>query len=510
MNWNEGYVTDVDYTYGYYTELNPVRIKLAFANVGIKFPNIGTACELGFGQGLSSNVHASASVTSWHGNDFNPAQAAFAQELAEASGSGAKFVDESFEAFCGRSDLPNFDYIALHGIWSWISDDNRQAIVDFARRKLNVGGVLYISYNTLPGWAPFAPIRHLLTRHSEYYGVEGNGRSANIEASLNFADTLTEVNPSYFQANPSVATRLNSLKEANKNYLAHEYFNRDWHPMHFADMADWLKPAALSFVCSAHFIDHMEVANLTKPQLDLLNTITHPIFKQSVRDFMVNQGFRKDYWVKGPRNLTSAERLEVIRDIRVTLIKPASDISLKAKGSLGEVTFSEEIYGKVIAQFDTSAVKSLGELEKSLKESNIKLAEIFEVALALSGTGDLSVAQDDESIKAALAKTQKLNKHLIGKARTSNEIGYLASPVIGGAVPVERFHQIFISAVQNNCKTASKISEFTWSIIAEQNQRLIVDGAMLETEETNVKELTRQANDFMSKNLAVYQNLMIC
>jgi len=254
----------------------------------------------------------------------------------------------------------------------------------------------------------------------------------------------------------------------------------------------------------------MEVANLTKPQLELINTITHPIFKQSVRDFMVNQGFRKDYWVKGPRNLTSAERLEVIRDIRITLIKPASDISLKAKGSLGEVTFSEEIYGKVIAQFDASAVKSLGELEKSLMESNIKLAEIFEVALALSGTGDLSVAQNDESIKAALAKTQKLNKHLIGKARTSNEIGYLASPVIAGAVPVERFHQIFISAVQNNCKTASEIAEFTWSIIAEQNQRLIVDGAMLDTEEANVKELTRQANDFMSKNLVVYKNLMIC
>jgi len=44
--------------------------------------------------------------------------------------------------------LPDFDYIGLHGIWSWISDENRQVIVDFIRKKLKVGGVLYISYNT--------------------------------------------------------------------------------------------------------------------------------------------------------------------------------------------------------------------------------------------------------------------------------------------------------------------------------------------------------------------------
>jgi SAM-dependent methyltransferase len=64
--------------------------------------------------------------------------------------------DESFAEFASR-DLPEFDYIGLHGIWSWISDENRAVIVDFIRRKLKVGGVLYISYNTLPGWAPLPP-----------------------------------------------------------------------------------------------------------------------------------------------------------------------------------------------------------------------------------------------------------------------------------------------------------------------------------------------------------------
>ena len=158
-DWTSGYVADIGYTYGYYQELNPQRVKLAFLNASLVAPEFGTACELGFGQGLSANLHAAASVCSWHGTDFNPSQAGFAQELAAASGADAHLYDEAFDEFAKR-DMPEFDYIGLHGIWSWISDKNRAVIVDFIRKKLKVGGVLYISYNTLPGWGTFAPMRH--------------------------------------------------------------------------------------------------------------------------------------------------------------------------------------------------------------------------------------------------------------------------------------------------------------------------------------------------------------
>ncbi len=114
-DWTAGYVVDIGYTYGYYTELNPQRVKLAFLNQGMVFPEVGIACELGFGQGLSVNIHAAASVTQWYGTDFNPAQAGFARELAAASGADANLYDEAFAGFARRADLPEFDYIGLHG-----------------------------------------------------------------------------------------------------------------------------------------------------------------------------------------------------------------------------------------------------------------------------------------------------------------------------------------------------------------------------------------------------------
>ena len=44
-DWTQGYTTEIEYTYGYYSELNPQRIRLAFAYNGLAFPEIGTAAE---------------------------------------------------------------------------------------------------------------------------------------------------------------------------------------------------------------------------------------------------------------------------------------------------------------------------------------------------------------------------------------------------------------------------------------------------------------------------------
>ena len=508
-DWTSGYVADVGYTYGYYTELNPLRVKLAFANAGLSCPDFGTACELGFGQGLSANVHAAASVTQWHGTDFNPSQAGFAQELAQATGAGSRFYDEAFAEFCTRTDLPDFDYIGLHGIWSWISDENRAVIVDFIRRKLKVGGVLYISYNTLPGWAAFAPMRHLMTEHAEVIGSEGRGIVSRINDAIGFAEKLIETNPLYARANPQIADRVKKIKDQNRHYLAHEYFNRDWHPMHFATMADWLEPAKVGYACSANYIDHIDAANLTPEQRTFLGEIPDVMFRQSVRDFMVNQQFRKDYWVKGARALTGLDRSEILRAMPIVLTSHRPDVSLKATGSLGEITMSEAVYGPVLDQLADHKPKTLGQLEAALKSANVNLAQIVEAALVLCGSGQLALVQSEATISKARKASDKLNGHLVPKARSSGEIAFLSSPVIGGGVSVGRFHQLFILALAQNRKAPVDLARFVWDILAAQGQKIVKDGAPLESAEDNIAELTIQAQTFADKQLPILKALQV-
>jgi hypothetical protein len=99
-DWTDGYIADIGYTFGYYPELNPLRARLAFLNAGLVPPAIGSHCELGYGQGMSANIHAAASGSAWHAADFNPAQAGLAQTLARVSGANAQLTDEAFSDFC--------------------------------------------------------------------------------------------------------------------------------------------------------------------------------------------------------------------------------------------------------------------------------------------------------------------------------------------------------------------------------------------------------------------------
>ena len=58
-----GYITEVEYDYGIYDQLSPIRARLALLYAGFAPPEVSTACELGFGHGLSLNVHAAAAPT---------------------------------------------------------------------------------------------------------------------------------------------------------------------------------------------------------------------------------------------------------------------------------------------------------------------------------------------------------------------------------------------------------------------------------------------------------------
>ncbi|WP_333873182.1 class I SAM-dependent methyltransferase [Methylobacter sp.] len=508
-DWTAGYVADIGYTYGYYAELNPLRISLAFLNAGLVPPELGIHCELGYGQGVSANIHAAASGSTWHATDFNPAQAGFAQALARVSGANAHLTDEAFADFCNRPDLPDFDSIGLHGIWSWISDENRAVIVDFIRRKLKVGGVLYISYNTQPGWAAMVPMRDLLTEHSEVMGMSGQGIVSRIDDALDFADKLFETNPIYSKVNPLVIDRLKGIKKQNRNYLAHEYFNRDWLPMSFSRMKQWLIPAKLDYACSAHYHDHINALNLTAEQQKLLGEIPDAMFRETVRDFCVNQQFRRDYWVKGARKLTQLEQAEALGLQKIILLQSRVDVSLKVTGAIGEAGLQEAIYNPVLDILSDYKPKTLSQIVHLVKDKGVTFAHVVQVAIVLSGAGYLAAAQDETVISKAKKQTDKLNIYLIDKARGSSDIGFLASPVTGGGVAVGRFQQLFLLAIRQGRKQPIEWAQLVWQILASQGQKIIKEGKALESPEDNLAELTEQAQIFAEKQLPILKALQI-
>ncbi|MGK5066507.1 class I SAM-dependent methyltransferase [Janthinobacterium sp. RT4P48] len=508
-NWNAGYMAEIAYTYGYYEELNPLRLRLPLLAAGLALPASGTACELGFGQGVSANIHAAASATRWHGNDFNPSQAAFAQELASASGAGAQFTDESFAQFCRRDDLPDFDYICLHGIWSWVSAENRALIVAFLQRKLKVGGVAYISYNTQPGWSAMMPMRDLLAEHSRVMSAPGVGVLARVDGAIDFVDRMIATQPRYLEAYPLLADRFEKLKALDRNYVAHEYFNADWQPMAFSRLAAMLGEAKLEFAASANYTALVDMLNLTAEHQQFLAEIPDPTFRETTRAFLVNEQFRKDYWVKGARRLTPLAQASALRAVRVMLAVPRDEVVLSVHGVLGDADMDERVYAPVLDAMADHRVYTIGELEQQLQlaGSDAGLAALLQIVLILVSKGSVLAVQDEAGIAVARPQTARLNAHLLTLALERTDLHILASPLTGGGVVVSHLQQLFLWAQLQGAATPQDCVRATWPVLLRLNQLLTRDGQPLLTEEENLAELLAHAEYFATRTLPVLRAL---
>ena len=510
-DWSAGYVTDVGYTYGYYSELNPRRATLPMLMAGLLPPAWENACELGFGQGVSVNVHAASSATQWWGTDFNPEQAACAQEMARASGSGARLLDEAFADFCHRQDLPDFDYIGLHGIWSWISDENRRLIVDFVRRKLRVGGVLYLSYNTLPGWAPVIPLRHLMSEHTRIMSAPGQPLGDRIGDAMAFTQKLLALEPKFARANPQLHERFEKMLEHNRSYLAHEYFNRDWEPMAYSQMLKWLGEAKLKFACSADYLSHIDRLHMTPESVSFLQGIADPNFRETVRDYIINQQFRKDYWVRGGRRATPLETLESIQHESVQLLCAPQDVQMQLTlpGSTAPIALQESVYRPLIDALADRKAHTVGDVAGALRAKKINHGQMVQAMMVLASRGDLSLVQSQATQQLALPRTQRLNRWFVDRARSSPEISFLASPVTGGAVGVPRFHQLFLAAHLAGARSAGELARSTWRTLTIQGQRIIHEGKPLDSESDNIAHLEADAKVFLQKQVPTLQLLKI-
>ncbi|MDM8191511.1 methyltransferase domain-containing protein [Pseudomonas koreensis] len=507
--WNEGYFTDEGYTYSYSREINPVFLRYCLLLRGFATleSNDGVHCELGFGQGVSINIHATANPGSFVGTDFHPGMAAHAIDLATAANNGARLYDDSFEQLLARNDLPQFDSISLHGIWTWVSRDNQKLIVEFARRHLKPGGMLYVSYNCFPGWSPSAPLRNLFSLHDRFANASARS-DERIDAALEFSEALLAANPKYAAAAPSLGARLQSIKGQDRHYVAHEYFNRDWNCMYFADMVDALAPAKLDYATTAVPLDSIDPLNLSAEGMDFLETIEHPIMREQARDYFVNQHFRRDLYVRGATRLSAAERRARMLHSRFALLQSWETVAGSVTGPAGEATLQAEIYGPVLDALAAQnyAAKSMRQL---LSETAMAYDDLEQALAVLIGMGAVAPCQSEAAESQVSGRCAALNLQLCKRSLYGANIQTLASPVTGGGVTVSRFQQLFLISIKQGKQQPAEWAQLAWGVISEQGEVLIDNGQPLLTAEANIAALTAQAQVFAEQTLPVLRALKI-
>ena len=188
-------------------------------------------------------------------------------------------------------DFGEFDYIIVHGVFSWVPPEVRQAILRICRENLSPKGIAYISYNTYPGWKAGDIVRDAMLLHS-HAAADDDEKLASAKAMLTLlSDGLAENNP----LAPSLRGAVAQLKTHSDYYVAHEYLEAFNSPCYFLEFADAAQQAGLMYVGDAEPQGELSAAYGQNVQLNhSLIAIGQPkVLRQQYLDFSVGRNFRK-------------------------------------------------------------------------------------------------------------------------------------------------------------------------------------------------------------------------
>jgi len=494
--WNFGYITDVGYTYGFYRELAPNYLNFAVVLAGFRPRRLEdgfTYCELGSGNGFSSNLLAAANPKgNFFAVDFNPTHIAESRNLAEAVGlKNITFLEKSFDHLL-TEDLPDFDFITLHGVLSWINAENRAAILRFINKRLKSGGIVYVSYNCLPGRISSVPIRQLLALYAEQ--IPGNTINK-VSGAVGSVKQAYDIGGGYFSSAPGVQKTLEQIvkyEESNPNYLAHEYFNRDWHPFFYSEVSREMSQAKLTFVTSANLFENNLNACLKNEAREIVLNAPTLELRETLKDFYINQGFRKDIYMRGTPRLTVRERFELLLNTPFVLQSAPGTFKDTIKTSFGEIKYKKEAYDQVIDALDQGK-KRLKDLLTEIPEMSEKTEtdNLIQILAFWVANGQVGPALHDIDNGPGT----QMNQRILSYAKYGDRLLHFAFPTTGSGVLVPWLHQLFLLGCRES-ESEEKIPEFVWSVFQNMGRRMMWQGQPLTDEKENLEALQKEWRTF--------------
>lgn len=470
-HWSNGYLTKIDYINHYDAKMNLNYLTVPFLMNNLAPPKIKTCCELGFGQGRNIVVQGLTTTTEWYGTDFLPSQVLKARQLNELAGKNragqTQLFDQSFEEFCLRDDLPDFDLIVFHGIWSWISDENRQIILDFIRRKLKVGGVVYASYNMLPAWSQILPLKHLLTTQYRLTPTSVSTEER-VGQAISKVDELVASSPSFEKNNPVLMTALKSINQKPAAYVAHEYLNEELKPMYFDEIANLFDQAKLTFACSVDYFNDADEYTLSEEQRSFLQDIDDPILRQAQKDTMLMRWFRQDYWVKGVDKLSDDETLEYWRQVRVLLTTEHEKVNPIYNNGFGDITIGQGLFQAILNILKDYQIHTIDEIIDVLSDEHHHKKVIQAIALLMS-RHDVEIVQSNESIEAVKQRCSEFNRVVLDNIFNPSIVKFLISPVSSQLVKLSNVNLLLVKAISEKI-SPDKQAEWVWQYMQKHRQ----------------------------------------
>lgn len=509
-NWMSGYVSDVAYTLGYYRELAPTFLHFACTASGVASPEPEKAlryCELGCGRGYGTLLVAAANPNStFVGIDFNPAHVAEARNLAKKAGiTNVSFLEMSFgdAAKSSKPELADFDIVSLHGVYTWVMPEVKREIVDFIREKLVSGGLVYVSYNCMPGWAPVGPMQRLLKE----VGDRSTRQSvAVIDEGMELMKKLVEHSSAFVSQNPTIKNRVEKMGKQDKAYLAHEFLNAGWQPIYVTDTMEDFSSAKATYVGSASIAENRPDLCVSRDLLPLVREAPDIAMHELLKDYAINKQFRRDLYIKGPQRLNPREHRQQLGALMFAPTNMNDAVPEKFQLPIGELKPKPEIMTKLMAGIGSKPLSGDDIIAAGIK-ADLKEPDAILYLLLLVNNGIVLPARKDHAT-IDRAPSHRLNQTIMEMSAASDTHRFLASPVLGSAIGAGFVDRIFGPQLETDPKaTDAKVAGMAFDYLAKSGQSFRRDGKAIAKDDTNIAEISKIVKEFREQRLPRWKML---
>ena len=290
-----------------------------------------------------------------------------------------------------QAEIVQCDYIIAHGLYSWVSDDIREAILQFCRNGLSATGLAFISYNAQPGWASRGLVRDILLRSASV-------QQAAIEDK---ATKAIEVATELLQAMPSrdyayavlLAEELERVRDGKPFYIFHEYLEEFNEGFWLRDFVQRARQNDLNYVCDAQFSQWEgqipKELRSTLSQCDL-----DPIEQEETADLLCNRYFHASILCRddAPRELRSHQQL--LEDVYIASSLGAESDPFDLTDGVVELFIG--VQGQEIT-LDVSITKAAVVLLAAQWPAGMKLKTLLQKASKLLGEHGCEVLDESQT-----------------------------------------------------------------------------------------------------------------
>lgn len=424
-----GYVTDIPYVAGFKPILAPAWLDFV-ALLGGRGPPARTGgfawCDLGCGHGVTGAILAATHPEgAFHGIDAMAVHIDRAADLAvEAGATNAHFHEADFASALARQ-LPRFDYIVAHGVYSWVDAQTQASLRHFIDRQLKPGGLVYVSYNALPGWTGDLPFQHLVRE----LAANAHGDSAErFAAASRSIDRLADSGAAALASSYIVRELRERPEDYRPGYLVHEFLHTGWRPLYVTELRRDMAEIGLAPVGSAILLENFDSWILGRCARALVAEIADPDLRELVRDFFIDQRFRCDVFARDAARLDEDEQRRRLFAAGLTLVRPPAAISYRTATPVGQLDYDNAAARTVVGALAAGA-RSLGEIPRGSAAPQDLLAN----ALALCAAGDVRPVERER------VPVEPLNRVLRRRLGGAQETPLIALPC-GTALEVD--HQL--------------------------------------------------------------------